>query len=101
MDVDRYLILATFPKRGLSSNVAELDALQAQCPAGLTLKTLLAGASYDSERNHHLLRDLLGIRSDIPPKIGRPSAKPARGRWRRYMQRVFRYPDAMGYDQRC
>ena len=72
MDVDRHLILAAYPTRGPSPDVAELDVLQAQRPAGLRLETLLDDVGYHSEQNHYLLRDRLGTKSYIPSKIGRP-----------------------------
>ena len=44
---------------------------------------LLADAGYDSEANHELLREYLGIDSIIPPKSGRPTEKLPAGKWRR------------------
>jgi len=34
-----------------------------------------SGAGYDSEPNHELLREILGIESIIPAAIGRPTEK--------------------------
>jgi transposase len=43
----------------------------------------------------------MNVRSIIPPKIGRPSAKPPAGRFRRLMkQRFARKADAATYGQR-
>jgi len=50
---------------------------------------LLADAGYDAEHHHKLSRDTLGVRSIINPKAGRPTSKPARGRYRRLMQTRF------------
>lgn len=50
-----------------------------------------ADAGYDSEPNHQLARGELGVRSLIPPEIGRPrkdGAGPG-GRWRRHMKRLL------------
>ena len=62
---------------------------------------MVADAGYDSERHHRLARLDLGVRSVIPPKIGRPSASPPAGRYRRLMkQRFARRADARAYGQR-
>ena len=60
-------------------------------------------AGYDSERNHELARNDMGIASIIPPLIGRPSAKRPAGRWRRHMARLLRTKRSRrrcGYTQR-
>ncbi len=99
-DCDTHLVLACFPKRGPTPDVAELDRLQTQRAPGITLRTLYADAGYDSESNHVLLRNYLGIRSIIPPTAGRRSTKPAKGKYRRLMQRLFKHPKRTGYGQR-
>ena len=99
-DCATHLILAIYPKRGPTPDVSELDMLQTQLAPGLTIQTLYADAGYDSEPNHQLLRDLLGITSIIPPKIGRPTTKPAKGRYRRLMQRLFKNIGRTNYGQR-
>lgn len=53
------------------------------------VRTLLADAGYDSESNHSFARDDHGIRSVIPARQGRPTKKPASGRYRRLMQVRF------------
>ncbi len=99
-DIGTHLILACYPKRGPTPDVGELDVLQTQLAPHIRLKTLYADAGYDSEPNHVMLRDYLGIRSVIPPKIGRPTTKPARGRYRRLMQRQFKNASPAGFGQR-
>ena len=99
-DCDTHLVLACYPKRGPTPDIAELDVLQTQLAPDFRLITLFADAGYDSESNHQLLRDYLGIRSVIPPKHGRPSTKPATGKHRRLMQRLFKDPKRTGYGQR-
>ena len=99
-DCATHLILAAYPKRGPTPDVGELDTLQARLVPGVELHTLYADAGYDSERNHRLMRDLLGIKSLIPPRSGRPTSKPAKGRHRRRMQRLFKDPTKIGYGQR-
>jgi len=53
--------------------------------------TVVADAGYDSEEIHELARQDMGLRSIIPPKIGRPRAReqPPGGRWRRHMIRLL------------
>jgi Transposase DDE domain len=48
-------------------------------------------AGYDSEPNHELARRDMGLRSLIPPDIGRPrkDGGPPGGRWRRHMKRLL------------
>ena len=58
---------------------------------------MLADAGYDSEGNHAYARDEYGVRTIIPPKHGRPTTKPAAGRYRRLMQTRF---DSPTYRQR-
>ena len=99
-DCDSHLVLACYPKRGPTPDVAELDVLQTQLAPGIILGTLYADAGYDSESNHVMLRDHLGIRSIIPPNAGRRSTKPAKGKHRRLMQRLFKDPKRTGYGQR-
>lgn len=50
---------------------------------------LLADAGYDSEAHHVLVRERLGACSVIPPRIGRPTAHPPRGLYRRQLARRF------------
>ena len=49
----------------------------------------LADAGYGSESDHKFAREELSLRTFIPPKHGRPTEKPAKGRWRRLMQTRF------------
>lgn len=53
--------------------------------------TAVLDAGYDSEANHELARRDMGLRSIIPPSIGRPRADggPPGGRWRRAMKRLL------------
>jgi Transposase DDE domain len=54
--------------------------------------TAVLDAGYDGERYHELARRDMGLRSVIPPAIGRPRADggPPGGRWRRHMARLLR-----------
>ncbi|HTL29383.1 MAG TPA: transposase [Tepidisphaeraceae bacterium] len=64
--------------------------------------TAVFDAGYDSEENHRLARNDLGLRSIIPPLIGRPTQKPPTY-WRRHMKRLLRTKRSRqrcGYTQR-
>lgn len=67
------------------------------------VRKVVADAGYDSEGNHRLARLDMGVRTVIPPLIGRPTAKPPSGRWRRVMRRLTGTEAARrrsGYSQR-
>jgi hypothetical protein len=65
------------------------------------VKTVVADAGYDSESNHCIARQDMGIRSVIPPYAGRPSSKLPIGRHRRNMHHRFeRKADKAQYGQR-
>lgn len=89
VDCDSHLILAASPSRGPTPDVHQLEVLLKQLPRGLRIDRMLLDAGYDSEANHQRLRDERNILSDIPPKIGRPTNKPAKGAHRRHMQRTL------------
>jgi hypothetical protein len=67
------------------------------------VKTVVADAGFDSEKNHRLARLDMRVRTVIPPEIGRPSkdGKPPSGYYRRLMRRRFdRKADKKVYGQR-
>lgn len=76
-----------------------MDALAGRID-DIVIHTLLADAGFDSESNHVYLRDDHGIVSLIRPAIGRPTSKPATGKYRRYMQRLFKRKRQLRYGQR-
>ena len=53
--------------------------------------TAVLDAGYDGERYHQIARRDMGIRSVIPPEIGRrpKDGGPPAGRWRRHMRRLL------------
>jgi len=53
------------------------------------LRCIVADAGYDSESNHQFARESLASRSIFPAKHGRPTDKPAFGKYRRLMQVHF------------
>lgn len=65
------------------------------------VKIAVADAGYDSEKNHCVARQDMGVRSIIPPKGGRPTSKPPTSRHRRNMRNRFkRKADKKHYGQR-
>lgn len=67
--------------------------------------TVAADAGFDSEPIHALCRGEMGLRSLIPPEIGRPrkDGGPPAGRWRRLMRRLLGTKESRkrsGYTQR-
>jgi hypothetical protein len=95
-------ILAAKAMLGNGSDAPDFDDLLFHAWRRAPVKTVVADAGYDSEKNHRIARLDMNIRSIIPPKIGRPTSKPAQGRFRRLMQQRFaRKADAKVYGQRC
>jgi hypothetical protein len=91
-DTSCHFILAFGVGRGPRPDVDELVSLVSGALRSMLLKCLSADAGYDSESNHRFAREQCGIRTLIPPKHGRPTDKPARGRYRRLMQTRFDLP---------
>ena len=91
-DNDRHFILAMRVGRGPRPDVDEVAPLVNDARRTVRLARIVADAGYDSEGNHRLAREHLGIRTIIPAKLGRPTTKPASGYYRRLMQRRFDRP---------
>lgn len=91
IDTRNHLILSLFGTRGPTPDTHQLGYLLDQLGEAIRIDHLLADAGYDSEANHALLRETHGIRSTIPPKLGRPckdGVLPS-GRYRRLMSQRF------------
>lgn len=88
-DVQTHFILAAQEGQGPRPDIADFQPLVAAALRRVGLDRLVADAGYDSEPNHVFARRSCGVRSIIPPKHGRPTTKPARGRYRRLMQTRF------------
>jgi IS5 family transposase len=96
-----HLILAARASNGNGSDAPDFDPLLFQSWQRAQVRAVVADAGYDSEANHRIARLDMNVRSIIPPKIGRPSANPPTGRYRRLMkQRFARKADAAVYGQR-
>ena len=88
-DTSNHFILAFHAGRGPRPDVDEFRPLVADALQRVRLSRMTADAGYDSEPNHRFARDEHCIRTVIPPKHGRPTDKPAAGRYRRLMQTRF------------
>jgi hypothetical protein len=88
-DTSCHFILSIRVGRGPRPDVDELVPLLSDAVRSMLIDCLAADAGYDSEANHRFAREDCGVRTLIPPKHGRPTNKPARGRYRRLMQTRF------------
>lgn len=83
-----HLILATRVHTGFGSDCPDFVPLLADaCRRHPRLRIALADAGYDSEANHRIARQQMGVRSIIKTGIGRPSKKPPSGYYRRLMSK--------------
>lgn len=96
--IDDHFIYAYQVGRGPRPDVDEFRPLVADALERVRISQMAADAGYDSEPNHKFARDRHGIRTVIPAKHGRPTTKPATGRYRKLMQVRF---DRPAYRQRC
>jgi transposase len=97
-----HLIVAARVHIGNGSDSVDFDPLLYQSWRRARVKAVVADAGYDSEKNHRIARLDMGVRSIIPPKIGRQTHKLPAGRFRRLMkQRFNRKADKRVYGQRA
>jgi Transposase DDE domain len=87
-DCRSHFILSIVPERGPGPDFTHFHQAFDQAQRRIRLQTLAADAGYDAEHVHIYARSR-GVRSLIPPKIGRPTSKPPSGYWRRTMKRVL------------
>jgi Transposase DDE domain len=87
-DSRSHLILAIVPERGPGSDAAHFRRAFDQASRRTRIATLAADAGYDGEHIHTYARSR-GVRTLIPPLIGRPTSKPPGGYWRGMMKRVL------------
>ena len=103
VDAASHLILAAIASTGAGGDQPFLDGLlfHAWRRTGGRVRCVVADAGYDSEDNHRIARQDMGVRSIIPPKAGRPTDKLPTEPMRRNMYRRFkRRADARTYGQR-
>ena len=85
-DCASHLILAVVPGQGPGPDITHFRPLLDQALRRVQLSTVVFDAGYDAEHTHRFAREQRGVRSLIPAKIGRPTAKPPSGYWRRQMR---------------
>jgi len=105
VDAASHLILAAIASTGAGGDQPYFDGLlyHAWRRTGGRVRCVVADAGYDSEANHRIARCDMNVRSIIPSKAGRPTAKPPPGHqpMRRNMHHRFkRQADAVAYGQR-
>jgi hypothetical protein len=101
VDSGCHLILSAKVRLGNGSDSPDFEKLLKQAMDRAPVTVVVADAGYDSEANHQLARETLGVRSIVPTGIGRPTSKPPTGRWRRHMANRFkRKADQKHYAQR-
>lgn len=91
-DTDTHFILAFQTGNGPQPDVNTFRGLLDQASRRTRIQCIVADAGYDSEANHRFSRKEKGVRTVIPPRHGRPTSKPAAGRYRRLMQTRFDQP---------
>ena len=85
-----HVILAAKVRTGNGSDAPDFDELLFRSWKRANVKAVVADAGYGSEANHCIARQDMGVRSIIPPGIGRPTVKLPAGRWRRHMAKRFK-----------
>ena len=100
-----HLILAARPSTGGGPDYGHFKPLLTDTRRRAAVKKVVADCGFDSEPNHVIARQELGVRSIMPAGTGRPGKhdKPPAGRWRRRMRRLLRTKRGRrrsGYTQR-
>jgi Transposase DDE domain len=85
-DCDSHLMIGVLASRGPRPDIDRFAPLLDATLANVRVESALADAGYDSESNHRHARERRGVRSFIPARHGRPTAKPPSGRYRRRMK---------------
>jgi Transposase DDE domain len=85
-DTKTHLILAVVPERGPGPDGPHFERALVEAQRRVRLAAVAADAGYDGEHHHRFAREQQGVRSLIPPLIGRPTKKPPSGYWRRQMK---------------
>ena len=87
VDSGTHLILAAKTRIGNGSDAPDFDDLLYHAWRRAGVSAVVADAGYDSEANHRIAREDMGVRSIIAVGIGRPSKRPPSGRWRRHVKK--------------
>jgi hypothetical protein len=96
-----HLILAARATTGMGSDHPHFEPLLFDAWRRADIEVATADAGFDSEANHRIGRLDMGVRTIIPPDIGRPTDNLPPTRFRRLMrQRFDRGADDATYGQR-
>lgn len=105
VDAASGFVLSASPTTGMGSDSPLFEPLVYHAWRRHTMGTVVLDGGFDGEHNHRLARRDLGVRSIIPPKIGRPSrggrVRRPRSRWRRRMYEHFRHGGGVTYRRRA
>jgi len=96
-DTSNHMILAVQMERGPGRDARHFKKILQKLPEDIVVKSMVADAGYDSEANHQYARQAKNIRTIIPPKIGKPTDKLPKGKYRRKMKLRW---DSKSYGQR-
>ena len=75
--------------RGAGPDIKHFKKAVIEAEKNVHLKVLTADAGYDSEESHRYAREDHGIRTIIPPLIGRKTTKLPKGKYRKIMATRF------------
>lgn len=86
-----HLILSAWCGTGAGSDAPHFETILLDAWRRVPHRTFTAvfDAGYDGEHHHEIARHDMGLRSIIPPLIGRPTNKPPPTYWRRRMKRLL------------
>ena len=97
MDCASFLIMTGIPSWGPSPDIRHWESALADASKKKHIVRVTADAGYDAERAHVFAREVLGIKTIIPNRVGRPTMKLPTGKYRRLMALRF---DKKRYGQR-
>ncbi len=87
-DCATHLVLSGVPARGPYPDIVHFEKAVKEAEKNIHTRVLTADAGYDSEKAHTFARKL-NIRTIIPPRIGRPTNKLPKGKYRKIMATRF------------
>ena len=88
-DVENHLINCIYTTRGPGRDSTHFKEILNMLPPNIRVEHVLADAGYDAEDNHVYAREILGIKTTIPPKVGRAPRKFPKKPYRRMMRLHF------------
>lgn len=88
-DCNTHIVLSGVPSRGPYPDIVHYEKAIKEAEKNIHTKILTADAGYDSEKAHSFAREQYNIRTIIPNKIGRPTNKLPKGKYRKIMATRF------------